>query len=97
MIWADWRPRESSHEFINYRALVKRFINTLCLCVANSYSVASFRVISKSCRAGTDRYDGGTMRDPAMLFINLRSTIAKLMRLGGGLAPVAESLLLRHQ
>ena len=37
------------------------------------------------------------MRDLAILFIHLLTTIAKLMRLGGGRAVVAESLLLKHQ
>jgi transposase InsO family protein len=37
------------------------------------------------------------MRDLAILFIHLLTTIAKLMRPGGGRAVVAESLLLKHQ
>jgi len=37
------------------------------------------------------------MRDIAILFIHLLTTIAKLMRPGGGRAVVAESLLLKHQ
>ena len=65
--------------------------------MANSYSVAYFRVNSKSCHAGTDCYDGGTMRDLAILFVHLLTTIAKLMRPGGGRAVVAKSLLLKHQ
>ena len=52
---------------------------------------------SKSCHAGSNRYDGGAMRDPAILFIHLLTTIAKMMRAGGSRAVVAESLLLKHQ
>ena len=37
------------------------------------------------------------MRDLAILFIHLLTTIAKLMRPGGGRAVLAESLLLKHQ
>ena len=37
------------------------------------------------------------MRDLAILFIHLLTTIAKLMRPGSGGAVVAESLLLKHQ
>ncbi len=37
------------------------------------------------------------MHDLANLFIHLLTTIAKLMRPGGGRAVVAESLLLKHQ
>ena len=37
------------------------------------------------------------MRDLTILFIHLLTTIAKLMRPGGGRAVVAESLLLKHQ
>ncbi len=37
------------------------------------------------------------MRDLAILFIHLLSTIARLMRPGGGRAVVAESLLVKHQ
>jgi putative transposase len=37
------------------------------------------------------------MRDRAILFIHLLTTIAKLMRPGGGRAVLAESLLLKHQ
>ena len=37
------------------------------------------------------------MRDLAILFIHLLTTIVKLMRPGGGRAVVAESLLLKHQ
>ena len=37
------------------------------------------------------------MHDLTILFIHLLTTIAKLMRLGGGRAVVAESLLLKHQ
>ena len=55
------------------------------------------REIFKSCHAGTDCCDGVTMRDIAILFIQLLTTIAKLMRPGGGRAVVAESLLLKHQ
>ncbi len=47
--------------------------------------------------SGTDCYDGGTMRDLAILFIHLLTTLAKLMRPGGGRAVLAESLLLKHQ
>ncbi len=65
--------------------------------MANSNSVAKFGAHSKSCHAGTDCYDGGTMRDLAILFIHLLTTIAKLMRPGGGRAVLAESLLLKHQ
>ncbi len=36
------------------------------------------------------------MRDLAILFIHLLTTIAKLMRPGGGRAMVAESLRLKH-
>jgi hypothetical protein len=50
------------------------------LCVANS----------KSCHAGTDCYDGGTMRDLAILFNHLLTTIAKLIRPGGGRAALAD-------
>ena len=55
------------------------------------------RVISKSCHAGTDCYDGGAMRDLAILFVHLLATIAKLMRPGGARAVVAETLLVKHQ
>ena len=37
------------------------------------------------------------MRDLAILFIHLLTTIARLMRPGGGRAVVAESLLVKHQ
>ncbi len=37
------------------------------------------------------------MRDLAILFIHLLTTIARLMRPGGARAVVAESLLLKHQ
>jgi len=37
------------------------------------------------------------MRDFAILFIHLLTTVAKLMRPGGGRAVIAESLLLKHQ
>jgi hypothetical protein len=37
------------------------------------------------------------MRDLTILFIHLLTTIAKLMRPGGGRSVVAESLLLKHQ
>jgi len=37
------------------------------------------------------------MRDLAILFIHLLTTITKLMRPSGGRAVVAESLLLKHQ
>ncbi len=37
------------------------------------------------------------MSDLAILFMHLLTTIAKLMRPGGGRAVVAESLLLKHQ
>jgi hypothetical protein len=37
------------------------------------------------------------MRDRAILFIHLLTTIAKLMRPGGGRAVLAESLFLKHQ
>jgi hypothetical protein len=37
------------------------------------------------------------MRDLAILFNHLLTTIAKLMRPGGGRAVLAESLLLKHQ
>jgi len=67
------------------------------LCVANSYSVAQFRVNSNFYHAGNDCYDGGTMRDLAILFIRLLTTITKLMRPGGGRAMLAETSLLRHQ
>jgi len=41
------------------------------MCVANSNFVALNSAKSKSCHAGTDCYDGGTMRDLAILFIHL--------------------------
>ena len=44
------------------------------VCVANS----------KSWHAGTDCYDGGAIRVLAILFNHLLTTIAKLMRPGGG-------------
>ena len=37
------------------------------------------------------------MRDLAILFIHLVTTVAKLMGPGGGRAIVAESLLMKHQ
>jgi hypothetical protein len=37
------------------------------------------------------------MRDLAILFIHLLTTIARLMRPGGARAAVAESLLVKHQ
>ena len=37
------------------------------------------------------------MRNLAILFTHLLTTIAKLMRPGGGRAVLAESLLLKHQ
>ena len=37
------------------------------------------------------------MRDLALLFIHLLTTIARLVRQGGASAVVAESLLLNHQ
>jgi len=47
--------------------------------------------------AGADCYDCGAMRDLAILFIHLLTTIARLMCPGGARAVVAESLLLKHQ
>ncbi len=54
-------------------------------------------MISKSCHVGADCYDGGVMRDLAILFVHLLATIAKLLRPGGARAVVAETLLVKHQ
>jgi hypothetical protein len=43
------------------------------------------------------RYDAGPMRDLAILFLHLISTIAKLFGPGGARSIVAESLLVKHQ
>ncbi|MCH7637075.1 MAG: helix-turn-helix domain-containing protein [Proteobacteria bacterium] len=54
-------------------------------------------MISKSFHAGADCYDGGAMRDLAILFVRLLVTIAKLIGPGGARAVVAETLLVKHQ